>query len=145
MKKIMYARLQKGFCDEAGYHYTECYEAEYGEEWGGDVKGYIENLDIDFDYEIAPADNFTIHEIPEDALVVVIDGEPLEMWWAEEKGEDQKEKITNYSELVNYIESCPYPMSRFNVVSYLIGLNGSVDENDWDNIMRLFADGFVGE
>ena len=50
----------------------------------------------------------------------------------------------NYSELVNAVETDLYIKTRFNVVAYLIGYNGGVlTQEDFDNILRLYRDGFI--
>ena len=51
----------------------------------------------------------------------------------------------NYSELVNVVEKkSRYLETRFDVVAYLIGRNGGLlTEEDFDNIQRLYQDGFI--
>lgn len=56
-----------------------------------------------------------------------------------------KNKEMSYSKLVNLIETNNSRYSRFDVVSYLIGYKGTVNENDWNNIRRLYLDGFIDE
>lgn len=67
----------------------EIMEAEYGEEWGGDVVAYLENLDPAPAYlegpEHIPGDiqqNFT--NSPSNICVVFADDEPREVWWSDE-------------------------------------------------------------
>ncbi len=50
----------------------------------------------------------------------------------------------NYSELVNAVEKNRYLETRFDVVAYLIGYNGGVlTQEDFNNILRLYQDGFI--
>lgn len=80
----MCARLRKNLSCE--YEWIESVECEYGEEWNGDVFGYMSCIDpdIDLNVDIIPAVNFTVHNVPSDsAYVYAIDGEkPVEMYWA---------------------------------------------------------------
>ena len=89
MKKIMYAMLNDSGTTDADGNYTEYQlgetsEAEYGREWNGDVSGYVENLDLEDGCEIVEAGRFTIHNKPEGAVIVSTNGEPSEIFWAEE-------------------------------------------------------------
>lgn len=49
----------------------------------------------------------------------------------------------SYDELVKLIEERTYRMSRFNVVSYLIGYNGVVTEDDYNNIEKAYEDNLI--
>lgn len=56
----------------------------------------------------------------------------------------------SYSELVNHLErvnsegkSCFRLKTKWDVVCWLIGYQKVVTESDWENIMRLYDDGFV--
>lgn len=48
-----------------------------------------------------------------------------------------------YEDLVKFIKSRNYRMTRLNVVSLLIGLKGYVDESDWDNINRAYQEDLI--
>lgn len=56
----------------------------------------------------------------------------------------------SYSELVNHVEvvnseveSCFRIKTKWDVVCWLIGYQKVITESDWENIMRLYRDGFV--
>lgn len=51
-------------------------------------------------------------------------------------------KRVSYEELVKVCEK-DYMKYKFDVVSYLIGYNGMIDEIDWENIQKLYRDGYV--
>lgn len=51
-------------------------------------------------------------------------------------------KRVSYEELVKVCER-DYMKYKFDVVSYLIGYNGIIDEIDWENIQKLYRDGYV--
>ena len=51
-------------------------------------------------------------------------------------------KRVSFEELVKVCEK-DYMKYKFDVVSYLIGYNGIIDEIDWNNIQRLYRDGYV--
>lgn len=91
MKKIMYAGLRPDFnSDISGkfFRWTESSEAEYGTEWGGNVRGYLENLDIDHPEEYEFLENgsaFTIDDLPSGALIIGWRGKPVAIWWAEDE------------------------------------------------------------
>lgn len=51
-------------------------------------------------------------------------------------------KRVTFEELVKVCERV-YMKYKFDVVSYLIGCNGMIDEIDWENIQRLYRDGYV--
>lgn len=48
-----------------------------------------------------------------------------------------------YDELAKRIKGITYRMSRFHVVSYLIGYNGIVTEEDYNNINKLYAENLI--
>lgn len=52
-------------------------------------------------------------------------------------------KQMTYSELVNHIESNKYRMREIDVVAWLIGYQGVVTAEDFDNIQKLYADNFI--
>lgn len=87
MKKIMTACLDRDCnADKEVYGYAEVSEADYGDEWDGDVLGYIKNADwydSDID-EIISADELTIYNQPENAYVVAREGHISSMFWAVE-------------------------------------------------------------
>lgn len=65
-------------------------------------------------------------------------------------GRNENEMFTNkffrdYSDLVNYVESYPRRLSRYDVVNILVGRNGSVDELDLIHIGRLYLDMFIDD
>lgn len=100
MLKIYYTILSQDFnADVSGHAYGWTYgdEAEYGKDWNGDVKGYLENcLDMD-DFALVPADHFNIIDTRSNALAVVDTrtGEPVEMYWAEDaeaEAEDEEDE-----------------------------------------------------
>ena len=51
----------------------------------------------------------------------------------------------SYEELLTVVEQNPYITTRFNCISYLVGYNGIVTEQDVDNILRLYQEGHVKE
>lgn len=51
-------------------------------------------------------------------------------------------KRVSYEELVKVCER-DYMKYKFDVVSYLIGYNGMIDEIDWENIQKLYREGYV--
>ena len=51
-------------------------------------------------------------------------------------------KRFSYEELVKVCER-DYMKYKFDIVSYLIGYNGIIDEIDWNNIQKLYRDGYV--
>ena len=52
-------------------------------------------------------------------------------------------KQMSYSELVKYVENSCIRMTRFDVVCWLIGYQGVVTADDYNNILRLYSDNFV--
>lgn len=95
MKKIMCAILNtNGATDADGndteYQLGEINEAEYGRELDGDVIGYVANLDLEDGCEIVEAGSFTIHNKPAGAVIVSTNGEPSEIFWAEEASEEEE-------------------------------------------------------
>lgn len=55
----------------------------------------------------------------------------------------EKKQMT-YSELVNHVEANKDMLkTKWDVTCWLIGYNGVVTTGDWDNIRRLYLDGFV--
>ena len=88
MSKIYLASLQLtqttniegNYCE---WQWSEVQEAEYGEEWNGDVIGYVENLDLDENTLINGIYNGSIHNLPENAVILVNEAEPIEIYWCE--------------------------------------------------------------
>lgn len=99
MKAIYSAILHAtGTTDTEGnnceWAWTERGEEEYGREWDGNVAGYVENLDArGDDYELIPADacpyDGSIHNLPEGAIIVIRNGVPCSIYWAEEIENEQ--------------------------------------------------------
>lgn len=56
-----------------------------------------------------------------------------------------KARQLTYEELVKVVEQSSYITTRFNVISYLVGYNGVVTEQDVNNILRLYQEGHVKE
>lgn len=88
MKKIMSASLipENSYDIESGlpleWKMAEVHEEEYGESWDGDVRGYVENLDLPDDMEIS--DNaFAIWNYPENAVIITLCGTPHSIFFAE--------------------------------------------------------------
>lgn len=52
-------------------------------------------------------------------------------------------KQMTYSELVNIIEQEKHIKYKFDVVAFLIGYQGMVTATDFENILKLYDDGFV--
>ena len=90
MKKIfIYTAQISETLTEGEYQMGETDQCEYGEEWSGDVRGYIENsLDGDLDIHGEAAlgnvrQNFGgLDPIPGSIYVVCCDGEPESVYWA---------------------------------------------------------------
>lgn len=96
MKKIYFAQLQPtGTTDMDGniceWQWAEKSKAEYGAEWNGDVQGYVENLienvNGDEGHKVLSLGNTTVHNFPVGALILLHDGVPGEIYWADD-GED---------------------------------------------------------
>lgn len=84
-KKIYYAALTET-TTEKEYSWNESHEAEYGDEWDGDVEAYLLNMADDED-EMSAMMNASfkgaVHNEKNGAIYLVADGAPIEMWWAE--------------------------------------------------------------
>ena len=48
-----------------------------------------------------------------------------------------------YDELVNRIEARSYIRNKFDVIDYLIGYNGVVTEEDYNNIQKAYQDNII--
>lgn len=57
---------------------------------------------------------------------------------------NMKDQMT-YEELLEVVRQHLYITTRFNCISYLVGYNGIVTEQDVDNILRLYQEGHVKE
>lgn len=80
---------------EGEYQMQEVEACEYGEQWNGDVRGYIENLyESDYEYELHDEGALgNIHQpcfdpIPESICVVYHAGEPVAVYWASREDKD---------------------------------------------------------
>ena len=52
-------------------------------------------------------------------------------------------KKLSYDELVELVEGMAYCTTRFDVVAFLIGYNGRVDEKDFENILKMYGAGII--
>lgn len=52
-------------------------------------------------------------------------------------------KQLTYDDLVKLIAERKYRMNRFNVVSYLIGYNGALTEDDYNNIIKAYQNNII--
>ena len=88
MKKIMTATINPCTETTGEYHLSEAREAEFGREWGGNIRAYILNASEDEDAALAAmARECTgaIHDLPAGAIVLSSeDGTPLECYWVAE-------------------------------------------------------------
>lgn len=91
MITIMYAVLYHTNTTDMGENYVECqlgetFEADCGREWDGDVLGYVHNNIVDEDEGITIDEHptYAIHNEPDGAIVISVNGEPSEIYWAEE-------------------------------------------------------------
>lgn len=88
MKKIMTATIN---CTETAneYRLTEAHEAEFGHEWGGNIRAYILNASEDESATreaMARERTGAIHDLPAGAVVLTSeDGTPLECYWVTEE------------------------------------------------------------
>lgn len=86
---IYSAAISPCYSTNGEYEMGETDLCEYGDEWNGDVRGYVENL-YDFEPEIhdetalsAVRQNFGgLDPLPGSILVVFHDGEPEAVYWA---------------------------------------------------------------
>ena len=49
----------------------------------------------------------------------------------------------SYEELVEQIKRYSTRLNRFNVVSHLIGYNGAITEDDYNNIIKLYKENLI--
>jgi hypothetical protein len=89
MKRIFYSAITG---PDHARQIGEIMEAEYGEEWGGNVYGYLQNIIDEFPEgtvilegpQHIPGDvqqNFT--DNPQNICVVFCEGEPHEIYWSD--------------------------------------------------------------
>lgn len=55
-------------------------------------------------------------------------------------GDLLKKKRMSYDEIVKYVESTKRRWDRLDVVCFLIGYQGNVNADDWENIARLYSE-----
>ena len=60
------------------------------------------------------------------------------------KKEREENKKLSYEELVEQIKRYSTRLNRFNVVSHLIGHNGAITEDDYNNIIKLYKENLIG-
>ena len=89
MKKIMTATINPCTETTGEYHLSEAREAEFGREWGGNIRAYILNASEDEDAaREAMAREYpgAIHNLPTGAVVLTAeDGRPVECYGAVEE------------------------------------------------------------
>lgn len=79
----MTMKMEGNYCE---YEWIEKNEEEYGEQWNGDVQGYVENLDgFGDEFEIKDFNDIGIHRKPQGAIIVG-NSNPTMIFWAEEIG-----------------------------------------------------------
>ncbi|MDO4317219.1 MAG: hypothetical protein Q4C48_03325 [Lachnospiraceae bacterium] len=108
-KKIMMARLAPTQEEPIAYQVGEINEAEYGEEWDGNVFGYVRNAIEDWDdAELVKysESNITVYEpafgdIIGDIYILMCGGTPCEIYWCEKVPE-----IEAQVEDLNDVELC---------------------------------------
>jgi hypothetical protein len=59
------------------------------------------------------------------------------------KKEREENKKLSYEELVEQIKRYSTRLNRFNVVSHLIGYNGAITEDDYNNIIKLYKENLI--
>lgn len=87
MEKIMSAIIRPCTETTGEYRLSESHEAEFGREWGGNIRAYILNASEDEDAaREAMAREYpgAIHDLPAGAIVLTAEGgTPVECYWAE--------------------------------------------------------------
>lgn len=58
-------------------------------------------------------------------------------------GDLLKKKRMSYAEIVKYVESTKRRWDRLDVVCFLIGYQGEVNADDWENIARLYSEKII--
>lgn len=54
-----------------------------------------------------------------------------------------KKKRMSYDEIAKYVESTKRRWDRLDVVCFLIGYQGDVNADDWENIARLYSEKII--
>ena len=54
-----------------------------------------------------------------------------------------KKQQMSYKEMADYIKNCGYHMTRWDVVSWLIGRQGVVTAKEWEIILRMYTNDLV--
>lgn len=54
-----------------------------------------------------------------------------------------KKQQMSYKEMADYVKNCGYHMTRWDVVSWLIGRQGVVTAKDWGIILRMYTKDLV--
>lgn len=139
MKKIYQAGLAPtstmnmdgNYCE---WQWVEKRKAEYGTEWDGDVNGYVENLidnvNGDAGDDVISIGNATVHNLPADAIIVFCDGQPHEIYWAEDR--EDLISIPEYADLhgMSRITAAQYAREGKLKTARKIGRNFAVDEDE---------------
>lgn len=135
MKKIMTSGVYRCTESEGEYRLGETHECPYGDEWGGDILGYVLNAAEDEESEVAAFEREyegSIHDLPADALVWVDeDGVPVCCYWTEEEEDLRIVNLTPHEIRIGdtmipsaglarcatktwpmYIRGCPVPVVR---------------------------------
>lgn len=55
----------------------------------------------------------------------------------------KQKKRMSYDEIVKYVESTKRRWDRLDVVCFLIGYQGNVNADDWENIARLYSEKII--
>lgn len=55
----------------------------------------------------------------------------------------KRKKRMSYDEIVKYVESTKRRWDRLDVVCFLIGYQGDVNAEDWENIARLYSEKII--
>lgn len=58
-------------------------------------------------------------------------------------GDLLKKKRMSYDEIAKYVESTKRSWDRMDVVCFLIGYQGNVNADDWENIARLYSEKII--
>jgi hypothetical protein len=58
-------------------------------------------------------------------------------------GDLLKKKRMSYDEIAKYVESTKRRWDRLDVVCFLIGYQGNVNADDWENIARLYSEKII--
>ena len=55
----------------------------------------------------------------------------------------KRKKRMSYDEIVEYVESTKRRWDRLDVVCFLIGYQGDVNADDWENIARMYSEKII--